>query len=498
MGRTEHLTLLDEPWEDPAYAGVVAVESEGASARVGFANGDQITVDIAALGLGGDAELGVDEDSASLIARTKDGDREIDWMVLRSLSDPAFAEEVRRRDAEEARRIGTRLRVLRENRGIKQKDAAKMVGMSAPQLSKLEQGQTDMRVSTIRTLLRALDGSFADIAGPDAPEVSVKELAQRAKAADAPVEVIKRITERVAPRRLPDVLARGFAWDRGELLAGVPTVPALNVQVAFHSRSEAPAPDSPLLRLARTVSELSASATDSVVSALPHDPVLIRREIINQSGEVTLESLTDWAWRMGIVVVPMSGPGFAAAAWYVDDKPVIVIKSAPDLAAYWLFTLAHEIGHILCGHVREQRGGSEGIVDQDSPADAIGDEAPGDDEEREANQFALDLLLPDRERLFAEIRKRSGDSFQTQKRKFKFKATDVAREAELNVPLLALSAAYALTDVAEPRDRWGSATNLAKEEGPARPTVAAAFAQRVELGRLSELDATLLEAVVLE
>jgi transcriptional regulator with XRE-family HTH domain/Zn-dependent peptidase ImmA (M78 family) len=496
MERVEFMNAAGKPWERQGYADVVGVEPAEDAVRVRFANGDEIEVDIAALGLGEKVEFAVDEEGGALVARTKAWEREIDWMVLRSISDPAFAEEIRRRDAEEARRVGTRLRVLRENRGIPQKVAAQMVGMSAPQLSKLERGETDMRLSTIRSLLRALDASLSDIAGPEAPEVSIKELSQRAKASGAPAEVVKRIAAQVSPVELAQVLARGFGWDMEALLKGVPETPDLDVQVAFKSRSETKARTSPLLRLARTISELSAACYEASPRKLPSDPAQIRQELNGPAGQLSLASLTEWAWSMGVIVIPMSGPGFSAAAWFVGQRPVIVIKAAQDLMAHWLFILVHEIGHIALGHVAPGRVGEEGVVEIDDPTKATADDE--DDEEEAANRFALDLLIPDREPLFAEIRKRSGQSLQMQKNKFKWKAKDVAQEAKVSVPLLALAAAYALTDVAEPRDRWGSAVNLAKEEGAARLVVRSAFEQRIDLGQLSELDAALVRAVVLE
>lgn len=487
------MSAARELWQRPGYADVVGVEPVEDAIRVRFADGDEIEVDIAALGLGEDAEIFVDEEAGALVARTMDDEREIDWMVLRSISDPAFADEVRRRDAEEARRIGTRLRVLRENRGIKQKVAAQMAGMSAPQLSKLEQGETDMRLSTIRSLLRALDGSFADIAGPDAPEVSVKELSHRAKSSGAPAEILKRIADRVSPAELARVLSRAFGWDTEALLEGVPETRGLDVQVAFKTRSESKAKTSPLLRLARTLSELAAPCYGAPPRKLPSEPAEIRKDVIAQAGELSLASLTAWAWSMGTIVIPMSGPGFSAAAWFVEQRPVIVIKVAPDLIAHWLFTLAHEIGHIALGHVVPGHVSHGGVVDIDDPLGGSDDE-----QEREANDFALDLLVPNRDALFAEIRDRSAGPLRRQKERFKWEAKKVAEQADLNVPIVVLAAAYALTDVAEPRDRWGSAMNLAKEEGAARPLLISAFEQRIDLDQVSQLDTALLGAVVLE
>ena len=69
----------------------------------------------------------------------------------------------------------------REDRGLSQRDLAELVGMTPPQLSKIEGGYSDLRVSTVQTLLRAVGASFADIAGPDALEFSQKSLRSRAQ-----------------------------------------------------------------------------------------------------------------------------------------------------------------------------------------------------------------------------------------------------------------------------------------------------------------------------
>jgi transcriptional regulator with XRE-family HTH domain len=481
------MSATERFWEEPGYGEIVAVSQTDTELTVHFANGDQVEVGVDALGADYDTEFTLGEDGA-LLATGQGGEREIDWMVVRRLADPAFAEELRERDAEEARRVGARLRVLRENAGISQKAASEMAGMAAPQLARLERGETDMRLSTMQSLLRALDASFADISGPEAPEVSAKELSKRARKSGAPAQVLDQIVESVDPRRLAAVLSRGFGWPREALLAGVPTMPPLDVSVAFKSRDPEKERSSPLLRLARTISEISAKASEAKFEGLPKNPETIRTEVVAEAGEVTLLALTRWAWSRGVIVLPMAGPGFAAAAWYVGHRPVIVQKVAPDLLAYWLFALAHEIGHLALEHV-----GEEGVVDLEAPG-AEND----DDQEVAANKFALELLIPDHARIFEEIRKRSGATVDEQRKNFKSRAQAVAQEAGLNVPVVAISAAYALSDVARPRDRWGSAMNIAKEEGEARSLVRAEFKARSDLSALDELDAALIKAVVLE
>ena len=56
-------------------------------------------------------------------------------------------------------------------------------------------------------------------------------------------------------------------------------------------------------------------------------------------------------------------------------------------------------------------------------------------------------------------------------------------------------AAYKLTDIGEAKDRWGSATNLARADGSGRPIVKALL-EHLDLDRLTALDASTLTALV--
>ena len=150
------VSVSERRWEQEGYGKITAVESSFGVLAVTFANRDSAELQIADLGLPNDTEFRLDEESGALIAMPPGGEeREIDWMLIRRIDDPEFAAVVRERDAEESRRIGRRLRALRENQGLSQKAAAEMAGMSAPQLAKIERGESDLRVSTVRAVLRA-------------------------------------------------------------------------------------------------------------------------------------------------------------------------------------------------------------------------------------------------------------------------------------------------------------------------------------------------------
>lgn len=474
-------------WEEPEYGEIVGIEPRLDSLVVEFANGDQVEATLDSLGA--DAETSFElNDEGSLLAVGPAGERELDWMALRARNDPAFAAELRERDAEESRRIGRRLRALREDRGYSQKAVADTASMSPPQLAKIEKGESDLRISTLSSILRALDADFADIAGPDAPEVSMKAVRLNAQKSGAPSTALKELASRLGPRRFATVIAHGFGWDLDQLLSGPPESSELQVAVSFKARNPEKARSSPLVRLARTVSEASAPVYDVPIEKLPADPAGIRA-LLEKEGGVSLESLTRWAWDRGVVVIPTPwGQNFSGAAWYVGSRPVVVLSSGQRWLAFWLFDLAHELGHIALGHTVE-----EGVVEIDKPGKETDDQR-----EDEANRFALELLVPESERLFEEIRRRSEGSLEFQKQKFKWKVIDVAKEEGLDEAVLATTAASALTDIAEQVDRWGSAQNIAKEQGEAMPLMRTAFAERIDLDSMSELDAALTRVVVLE
>jgi Zn-dependent peptidase ImmA (M78 family) len=220
---------------------------------------------------------------------------------------------------------------------------------------------------------------------------------------------------------------------------------------------------------------------------VPADPQELRRELLGDSnGPVTLEMVLGWAWAHGILVIPLMGPGgFHAAVWSIEGRPVIVVKESRTLVAFWLFDIAHELGHIARGHLA-----AGGVVDLTSPTDPNTD----DDLEREATDYALELLLPDHEALIADIHERAKSDPAN---KFKWVVKAVAERANLSPSLLGVAAAYQLTDLAEPKDRWGSATNLGAADGSGRETAESYYRAHVPLAKLTDIDAGLIRSVVL-
>jgi len=89
------------------------------------------------------------------------------------------------------------------------------------------------------------------------------------------------------------------------------------------------------------------------VAATPRsieDPAVVRGEVVDASGQVTLESMVEWMWDHGVPVIPLHGKGRSCAAVLaVGSGPTVTVKETQDHFAYWMFDIAHELGHVALG-----------------------------------------------------------------------------------------------------------------------------------------------------
>jgi len=103
-----------------------------------------------------------------------------------------------------------------------------------------------------------------------------------------------------------------------------------------------------------------------------------------------LSNLLDYCWQHGIGVIHVTrlpkttgAKKIAGLATFIGDRPVIVLCSGRDSPAWLAFHLAHELGHIMCQHVKP---GDDPLVD--IKLDGANEEA----HEREADQYAFQVL----------------------------------------------------------------------------------------------------------
>ena len=144
------------------------------------------------------------------------------------------------------------------------------------------------------------------------------------------------------------------------------------------------------LSLARSMAKLVASASVKPHKPLPENASTIRQLILKDHPDVGFDNLVDYCWSRGIPVIhlsrlPKGANKFEGMVIDVNGRPVIVLGKGSKSTSWQLFILAHEIGHIGCGHVEEGGGCVDEIVDS-------GDDSP---REKEATEYGLKLLTGD-------------------------------------------------------------------------------------------------------
>jgi hypothetical protein len=114
----------------------------------------------------------------------------------------------------------------------------------------------------------------------------------------------------------------------------------------------------------------------------------LRTTILAKRRFVDLDGLLQFAWQSGIVVLhlaelPKAAKKFSGMAMFCGKTPAIVLAHGCDSPPWIAFHLAHELGHILLGHVTMESGPlADGSIDQlDQDAD-----------ERAADEFACEVL----------------------------------------------------------------------------------------------------------
>jgi Zn-dependent peptidase ImmA (M78 family) len=139
----------------------------------------------------------------------------------------------------------------------------------------------------------------------------------------------------------------------------------------------------------RVVKTAVAAFQHDSTKALPLTAAAIRQEILAKGQQwVSLENLLRWCWDNGIPVVSVShllpdAKKMDGLAANIDGCSAIALCTKKHQPAWLLFHLAHEIGHIILGHV----GDSGILLDEE-----IETKSNSDKDEQDANEFAHELV----------------------------------------------------------------------------------------------------------
>ena len=138
--------------------------------------------------------------------------------------------------------------------------------------------------------------------------------------------------------------------------------------------------------LAARLATIAASCFDRPLMLKELSAISIRNRILQGGAPwVGLDQLLDVCWEIGVPVVhlcrlPQSGKKMDGMICWTEGRPVIVVACQQRSTAWQLFILAHELGHVACGHLLPD---SPHILD-DKVATNVREQ-----QEKEANEFAV-------------------------------------------------------------------------------------------------------------
>jgi hypothetical protein len=182
-------------------------------------------------------------------------------------------------------------------------------------------------------------------------------------------------------------------------------------------------------------------------------------------------------WSLGIPVLhlrlfPAQTKGVTAMAVRIGSRFAILVARESGIPAQYMFHVAHELGHIALGHLKD----SAAIIDADpdDPANA-GEELIDDEEEREADAYAQQLLTG--VEAFAVSRSlagKSGNAGELAKR-----AMQLGAELKIDPGHVVMSFGYATRE-------WPMAMAAAKQV-PGQEATPASLVNRVLWSQLDNL-----------
>lgn len=483
-------TEQDARWEQRDYQTITGAAFDHGELFVNFADGEEARVAVGRLVRSSAEQLHWDDvrhNAHEVLVPTDEGELEISWMDVRAQSDPGFAEFLMQTADEEARRIGQRLRALRERRGMTSKAVAEAAGIAPLSLSRIELGRHDVVFRTLRRILAAMNFTLRDLAEAAEPRPDAASVTRRLRDVGVPQPVVEQLDRALGdrPERLVAAVKRIFGWSADDL-AGTGTL-SLEAAPAAGGWFKSQVNQDPTLATYTLWAHWLALLVDQAVprapAQLPQNPYAIREDILARHERVRFEQLLEWCWEQGVAVLPLSDPGeFHGAIWSVEGRAVVVLKQRTRWESRWTFDLGHELGHVA-RHLDEA---TPSIVELAE----INPVAAANDDEQEANDFAGELLLGDPDALAQELAGRTSHALP----RLKGEVQKAAQDHGVEVDALANYMAWRLD--LEGESWWGTAARLQDESGTAPVRARAALLERIDWSRLTEDDAALLHAAL--
>jgi transcriptional regulator with XRE-family HTH domain len=239
--------------------------------------------------------------------------------------------------------VGARIRDLRERAGVQSKELAGRLGIDPGAMSNIERGKRGVKAQELAIIAEVLNVSPLAILDEDSLLSRLPVAPRAAVGTDVPTTAFERL---VALSELHEVLAQG----------GIPASPCL-----------VGAPTVNISRWLPAAQTLAAWASNELKGVSPGD----------QRFAGLVAAIPE---HLGIDVFVEPGSGELCGASVIDDEFSLIFVNSDQPTPRALFTMAHELGHIL------SKEGDTLTIDVDLVAHS--------DLERFANAFAACFLMP--------------------------------------------------------------------------------------------------------
>lgn len=495
------------------YQKISDAKVENGILTVQFADGDIVTIPVSQL-LPGETQLALppafDLNDFEININTSDGQYAIPWDRIRILTDDEFAKEMVAAAEENSKSVGRRIKTLRERQNLTAKKLAERAGIAAQTITRIEKGQTDLSFGILKRILTAMGYSLSDLATEELNgEFEIKpltylDLLKKINGVGVDQQLVRRILpspiiERAASIKghIPELLrheialylGKIFNWTEDAIWADRPL--EMSFSPAQHAYFKTPSVGNvrqikAYCHYAFYVAEvITRINTRETIRQYPGDIEEFKTTFYSNYADFTFENLLDYAWDMGIAVIPLSDSGvFHGASWNIKGKHAIVLKQKVQSHARWIYDLLHELYHVFV-HLETPDTSVVEWEDLNPYAGHL------QQEELEANAFADQFIFGTHvDEYLKEVLDTSNFKMELLKRAL----AQVAEREELRSDFLANYMAFRLQ--ASGKNWWGTANSFQITDPSPALIASNKLKERVSLQNLNPIDHNIITAAV--
>lgn len=503
-----------ERWHNASYRTIKEVKLLRDKVDVRFENGDNIVVEKESLE---PVQFSMIEwenftfNDYEIVVPAKPTSFIIPWDKIRVLTDVEFAKHMAKESEKQSRLIGSKIKRLRDRKGIKGNELAERSGLTVQTISRIEKGHTDVNFATLRKILASMGYSLKDLANEEAElelESSPKNinlLKRRLSYAGIDTTLL---TKKIIPLRLqqalhqykdavPDLLmdevvnyvSTVYDWSPNEIWNSSNLIVKSRPSELAYFKKPSNANENQVKAYSHYAYYLAKVAlkghAENLNDEYPESMEDFRGKYLSKYGKLEFQSLLEFVWSLGIIVLPLNDTGvFHGASWNIEGKHVIVLKQNTQSHARWIFDLLHELYHVFV-HLDED---NTSVIEVEELNPFSNTEAT---EELEANAFANQFVFEKKAEEFAQ------ESVELAGYKIENLKSAVAKVAEKRMIREDFLANYLAFRLNKQGENWWSTASKMQITNPDPFTLSSnIFKSRVKLDSLSPLDFNLLNTAI--